>query len=125
MEEVKSENVPTAAGPYSQAVKAGGFVFCSGQIGLDPKTNQFVEGGVEEQTEQVLKNLAEVLKAAGAEFKNVVRCDIFLTDINDFVKVNEIYAKYFSTDPRPARQTVEVSNLPKGAKVEISCIAQI
>lgn len=124
MEEIKSDKVPAVVGPYSQAVKVKNLIFCSGQIGLDPNTNQLVEG-VEAQTEQVLKNLREVLKATGADYMDVLRCDIFLTDINNFAKVNDIYGKYFSNDPKPARQTVEVSNLPKGALIEISCIASI
>lgn len=124
MEEIKSDKVPAVVGPYSQAVKVKNLIFCSGQIGLDPNTNQLVEG-VEAQTEQVLKNLREVLKATGADYMDVLRCDIFLTDINNFAKVNDIYSKYFSNDPKPARQTVEVSNLPKGALIEISCIASI
>ncbi|MBI2022317.1 RidA family protein [Candidatus Daviesbacteria bacterium] len=125
MKEIQSDKVPNAVGPYSQAVKVNGFVFCSGQIGLNPETNQFAGESVEEQTEQILKNLRELLKAASATFADVVRCDIFLTNISDFAKVNEIYSKFFPLDPKPARQTVEVSNLPKGALIEISCIASI
>ena len=125
MEDIKTNKAPQAIGPYSQAIKAHGFVFVSGQIGLDPKTNEFVKGGVEEQAEQVLKNIGEILKAAGADYRDVVKCEIFLTNISDFVKINELYGKYFFSTPKPARQTVEVSNLPKGALIEISCIASI
>lgn len=122
--EIKSKNVPAAAGPYSQAVKAGNFIFCSGQIGLNPKTNTLA-AGVENQTKQSIKNLLAVLKAADASLNNVVRCDIFLVNIANFAKVNEIYGKFFDKNPKPARQTVEVSNLPKGALIEISCIAYL
>ncbi|MDO8452631.1 MAG: Rid family detoxifying hydrolase [bacterium] len=125
LQKIHSKTAPSVVGPYSQAIKAGKFVFCSGQIGLDPKNNSMVKGGVEKETKQVLKNLSMVLKASGVSSKNVVRVDIFLTDINDFAKVNAIYAKCFTTDPKPARQTVAVASLPKGAKIEVSCIAYV
>lgn len=125
LKQIKTKNAPAAVGPYSQAVKAGEFIFCSGQIGLDPKTNNLATGGVEKETKQVLKNLSQVLKAGGSSFKDVVRADIFLTDMNDFSKVNEIYAGYFTDEPKPTRQTVAVAALPKGAKIEISCIAYV
>jgi 2-iminobutanoate/2-iminopropanoate deaminase len=120
---INTDKAPKSAGPYSQAIKAGNFVFCSGQIGLNPKTNQLVTGGVEKETKQTLKNLLEVLKASKLSFKNVVKSEIFLTDIKNFEKVNKIYGEFFLKDPKPARVTVEVSNLPKGASIEISCIA--
>ena len=123
LQQINTVTAPKAVGPYSQAIKVDKFVFCSGQIGLEPKTNTLVEGGVEKEAEQTLKNLSAVLEAAGLSFKNVIRTDIFLTNINDFSKVNEIYGKHFSKDPKPARQTVEVSKLPKGANIEVSCIA--
>lgn len=123
LKKVESQNAPAAIGPYSQAIIANGFLFCSGQLGIDPKTGQLVSGGVEREAEQVMKNLQEVLKAGGTALKDVVRCDIFLTDMNDFLKVNEIYASYFTADPKPARQTVEVAKLPKNGMIEISCIA--
>ncbi len=125
MKEIKTKKAPDAVGPYSQAVKVNGLIFCSGQIAINPKTNQIVSEEIETQTEQVLKNLDEVLKSAGASLSKITRCDIFLTSIKDFAKVNKIYGKFFSNDPKPARQTVEVSNLPKGAKIEISCIAYV
>lgn len=125
LKEIKTQKVPSAAGPYSQAVVAGNFVFCSGQIGLNPKTNTVVKGGTEKEAKQALKNIGNVLKAAGCNFKDVVRVDIFLANIDDFVKVNEVYATFFTNDPKPARQTVEVSKLPKGATIEISCIAYV
>ncbi len=118
-----SDHAPQAIGPYSQAVRIGqGPVFLSGQIPLDPATQTLVEGDITAQTERVMKNLEAVLKAAGCGFGNVVRCGIFLVDLNDFAKVNEVYARYFSENP-PARSTVQVSALPKGARVEIDAIA--
>lgn len=122
LEEIKTDKAPKTVGPYSMAVKTDSLIFVSGQIGIDPTTNNLVEG-VDNQTEQVLKNLSSILEAAGVSLENVVRCDIFLKSIADFAKVNEIYGKYFINNPKPARQTVEVSNLPKGALIEISCIA--
>lgn len=121
--EIMSSNAPKAVGPYSQAVQVGNFVFCSGQIGVDPQTNSLAIGGVETQTEQTLKNLQAVLYAAGCELKDVVKTEIFLTNMNDFLKVNEIYGRFFSEDPKPARQTIGVASLPKNAVIEISCIA--
>lgn len=120
---VATTDAPTAVGPYAQAIAVDNFVFCSGQIGLDPKTQQLVAGGIEEETRQVLQNLSAVLKAAGLTTANVVRCDIFIKNMADFPKINEMYGVFFSADPKPARQTVEVSNLPKNALIEISCIA--
>ena len=123
-EVIQTPQAPKAIGPYSQAISvpAGKMVFLSGQIPLDPATGEMVAGDVTAQTEQVMKNLEAVLTAAGASFGNVVRCGIFLTDLGDFGKVNEVYARYFPTNP-PARATVQVSALPRGAKVEIDCIA--
>jgi 2-iminobutanoate/2-iminopropanoate deaminase len=119
---VSTDKAPGAIGPYSQAVKAGGMVFCSGQIPIDPATGEFVSDDVAEQTEQVLKNLGEVLAAAGSGFGNVVKTTIFLADMGDFATVNEIYGRYF-TDNKPARATVQAARLPRDAKVEIDCIA--
>lgn len=121
---IATENAPGAIGPYSQAVKAGNMVFCSGQIPIDPKTGEFVSDDVAEQTEQVFKNLIEVLKAAGAGLENVVKTTVFLADMNDFSAMNEVYAKYFSEN-KPARATVQAARLPKDARVEIECIAVI
>lgn len=123
MKEIKTDLVPKAVGPYSQAIKVGNLVFCSGQIGLDPKTNTLTKGGIEKETRQTLENLLNLLGASRLNFSNVVRVDIFLIDINDFAKVNEIYDEYFTKNPKPARQTVAVKKLPKGALIEISCIA--
>ncbi len=121
--QIHTDFSPKAIGPYSQAVETGGMVFCSGQLGINPQTGEILAKNIADETKQVLTNLGEVLKAAGLNFSDVVRCDIFLTDLKDFAQVNEVYASFFTTDVKPARQTVEVSNLPKGAKVEISCIA--
>ena len=121
---VHSDDAPKAIGPYSQAVQvpAGTMTFLSGQIPLDPKTMQMVEGDVVDQAEQVMKNLGAVLKASGLDFSHVVRCTIFLTDLADFGKVNEVYGRYFPANP-PARATVQVAALPRGSKVEIDAIA--
>jgi 2-iminobutanoate/2-iminopropanoate deaminase len=119
-----SKEAPKAIGPYSQAVASGGFLFCSGQIGLDPITNTLIPGGVAEQTKQVLRNLEVVLKEVGVLFDDVVKAEIYLVNMDDFGKVNEIYATMFNKEPFPARVTVGVSSLPKGALVEIACIAK-
>jgi 2-iminobutanoate/2-iminopropanoate deaminase len=119
---IKTGRAPQAIGPYSQGVKAGGLLFLSGQIPLDPATGGMVEGDIEVQTERVLDNIAALLEAAGLDFSDVAKSTIYLTDINNFARVNEIYAGRFSTDP-PARSTVEVKGLPRGASVEIEVIA--
>lgn len=124
-EVIQTPNAPAAIGPYSQAVKASGaLVFCSGQIPLDPKTGELVSGSIEAETERVLENLGAVLAAAGASFAQVVRSTIFLTEMSDFAAVNAVYARRFEGAP-PARVTVAVSALPKGARVEIDAIAVI
>ena len=119
---VATEYAPAAIGPYAQAIAAGDFVFCSGQIPLDPTTNQLVEGGIEVQTRRVLDNLAAVLQAGGSSLAQVVKTTIFLADMDDFATVNTIYAEYFQAEP-PARATVEVSRLPRDVRVEIEAIA--
>jgi 2-iminobutanoate/2-iminopropanoate deaminase len=125
MNEVISTNdAPGAIGPYSQAIKAGGLVFCSGQIPIDTATGEFVPGGVAEQTEQVLKNLSAVLEAAGASLESVVKTTVFLADMNDFAAMNEIYGRYFSSN-KPARATVQAARLPRDAHVEIECVATV
>jgi 2-iminobutanoate/2-iminopropanoate deaminase len=121
-ETVSTANAPGAIGPYSQAIKAAGMVFCSGQIPIDPATGEFVSDVVSEQTEQVLKNLSEVLKAAGSSLDQVVKTTVFLADMGDFAEMNEVYGRYFS-DNKPARATVQAARLPRDAKVEIDCIA--
>ena len=121
---VTTEYAPGAIGPYSQAIKAGGLVFCSGQIPINPLSGEFVSDVVGEQTDQVLKNLSEVLKAAGASLDHVVKTTVFLADMNDFAEMNEVYARYFSEN-KPARATVQAARLPRDAKVEIDCIALV
>lgn len=121
---VQTDRAPAAIGPYSQAVIAGDLVFCSGQIALDPSTGAMIDGGVEAETRQVLENLGEVLRAAGARWDDVVKTTIYLTDLSDFQTVNAIYAERFP-GVAPARATVQVSALPKGAKVEVDAIARL
>ncbi len=121
-EQVRTQAAPNPVGPYSQAIRANGFVFASGQIALDPVTNQIVDGGIESQTERVLQNLNAVLGAAGSDLKLVVKTTVFLADMNEFGAMNEIYGKFFGEAP-PARSTVEVSRLPKDVRVEIDVIA--
>jgi 2-iminobutanoate/2-iminopropanoate deaminase len=125
MQPISTKKAPAAIGPYSQAVRAGGFVFLSGQIPLIPGTGQLLEGGIVEQTEQVMSNLAAVLEAAGLTFDHVVRTTIYLQDLGDFQAVNEVYGKRFTRPPQPARSTVQVAALPRGAKVEIDAIAMM
>src|SRR5947208_10502150 len=119
---IATTSAPAAVGPYSQAVRVGNFVFCSGQIPLDPATQQMVTGDISAQTTCVMQNIAAVLQAEGLGFDNIVKTTIFLTNLGDFQTVNELYGSYFKSDP-PARSTVQVSGLPKGAAVEIEVIA--
>jgi 2-iminobutanoate/2-iminopropanoate deaminase len=119
---VKTDRAPGAIGPYSQAIKAGGFVFASGQIPIDPETGAFVPGGVGEQTEQVLKNLSAVLEAAGSSLAQVVKTTVFLADMSEFSAMNEVYGKFFTSAP-PARATVAAAGLPRDARVEIEAVA--
>ena len=121
-EAVSTPDAPQAIGPYSQAIKAGGFVFTAGQVAIDPATGQVVPGEVSAQTERVMKNLAAILQAAGSGFEKVVRCTVFLRNMNDFAAMNEVYGRYFASVP-PARSTVEVARLPKDVLVEIDVIA--
>jgi 2-iminobutanoate/2-iminopropanoate deaminase len=120
---VRTSAAPAAVGPYSQGISVDGFVFCSGQIGLDPASGELVEGGVEAQADRALRNLAAVLDAAGLTMADVVKTTLFLADIADFRRVNEVYARHFS-DPPPARSTFAVGALPKGAQVEVEAIAR-
>ena len=119
---VSTKDAPQAIGPYSQAIKAHGFVFTSGQIAIDPATQQVVAGDVGAQTERVLRNLSEILEAAGSGLGKVLRCTVFLKNMNDFAAMNQVYGKYFGSAP-PARSTVEVARLPKDVLVEIDVIA--
>ena len=119
---ISTEKAPAAIGPYSQAIEANGFVFASGQLPIDPATGQFPEGGIQEQTRQSILNAQAILESAGLSLANVVKTTVFLADMNDFAAMNEVYASFFST-PFPARSAVAVKTLPKGAMVEIECIA--
>jgi 2-iminobutanoate/2-iminopropanoate deaminase len=119
---VVTPQAPRPIGPYSQAVISGGLLFCSGQIGLDPQSGELVQGGIEAQTEQVLKNLVAVLKEAKMGPENVVKTTVYLADFGDFGKMNEVYGRQFAKDP-PARTTIQAAALPKGAKIEIDVIA--
>ena len=121
---VSSDSAPKAIGPYSQAIRAGGFLFVSGQIPLDPVTGAMVDGDIAAQTRRVFANLQAILEAAGASFDHVVRTTVYLADMNDFATVNEIYGTYFSS-PAPARATVQAARLPKDARVEIDLIASL
>lgn len=120
---IQSHAAPAAVGPYSQAIELDGWIFCSGQIGLDATTGKLVEGGIEVETRRVMENLREVLDAAGARLADVVKTSIFLTDLKDFETVNRIYSEHFE-QPYPARSTVQVSALPRSARVEIEVIAR-
>jgi 2-iminobutanoate/2-iminopropanoate deaminase len=122
-ERIFTAGAPAPIGPYSQAVKNGNELFCSGQIPLNPATGEIVEGDVSVQTDQVLKNLGAVLRAAGYDFADVVKTTIFLVDMKDFAAVNAVYEKYFGMS-KPARSTVAVAALPRGARIEIDCIAR-
>jgi len=122
MEKIETSKAPAAIGPYSQALRAGDYLFCSGQIPLEAETGEIVSGGIAEQTRQVLDNLGQVLAAAGIDFSSVVKSTIYLVDLADFAVVNEIYAGYCAS-VAPARATVQVAALPKGALVEIDAVA--
>ena len=113
---------PFQGAPYNQAIKAGGMVFCAGQVGLDPATGSLVDGGVDAQTRRTFENLRAVLEGAGTSLDNIVKTTVFLTDLADFTEMNDVYATYFTSDP-PARSTVQVAGLPGGASVEIEAIA--
>jgi 2-iminobutanoate/2-iminopropanoate deaminase len=119
---VKTPLAPAAIGPYSQGVLVDNTLYVSGQIAIDPETGSMISGSVEAETERVLENLGGVLQAASMTYENVVRCEVFLTDVNDYAQVNEVYTRYFNEMP-PARQAVQVAALPRNARVEISCIA--
>lgn len=124
MQSINTTNAPAAIGPYSQAVQSNGFLFCSGQLGIDPAAGKLTSEDIESQTAQILKNINALLNAANLDLKDVVKTTIFLTSMNDFKTVNDIYAAHFGTY-KPARSTVQVSQLPLGAKIEIECIAEI
>ncbi|KAI9268024.1 endoribonuclease L-PSP [Phascolomyces articulosus] len=119
---VQTANAPAAIGPYAQAIKVNGFVYTSGQIPIIPATGDLIEGGVVEQTKQVLTNLSEVLKASNSDLTKVIKTTVFLKDMNDFVAMNEVYGSFFS-EHQPARSAVQVARLPKDVAVEIECVA--
>jgi 2-iminobutanoate/2-iminopropanoate deaminase len=121
---IKTENAPAAIGPYSQAIKANGFVYVSGQIPIDPHTGEFVAGGITEQTARVLKNLTAVLEAAGSSLEQVVKTTVFLADMKEFSSMNEVYKDFFPSPP-PARSTVAAAGLPRDARVEIEAVALV
>lgn len=123
--QISTDQAPQAIGPYSQAVRAGSYLFIAGQIGMDPATGKLIDDSIEEQTEQVLNNIEAILAADGLTFENIVKSDVFLADFKDFPSMNKIYAERFSSGIKPARATVEVSKLPLGAKIEIVCVAYI
>ena len=122
MEKISTKKAPMAIGPYSQAIKAGGFVFCSGQIAIDPKTNEFKPGTIIEETTRVIENLKAVLEQANSGLEKTTKVTVYLLNIDNFTEMNKVYEKYFLN--KPARSTIEVSRLPKGAKVEIDAIAE-
>jgi len=121
---IQTSEAPEPLGPYSQAVSSGKMLFVSGQIPLDPQTGEFVTGNIEEETKMVMRNIQAILQAGGTDFSRVVKCSIFVKDLNDFSRINQVYGDYFPQQP-PARETVEVNRLPKDVNVEISCIAII
>ena len=123
MNAISTTNAPAAIGPYSQAIKVGELVFVSGQLPIDPATGAFAEGGIKELTRQSLTNMKAILEEAGTSLANVVKTTVFLADMNDFAAMNEVYAEFFAA-PFPARSAVAIKTLPKGALVEIECIAQ-
>jgi len=123
LKEIQTNEAPEAVGPYSQGTQTGEFIFVSGQLPVDPKTGQKVEEDIKVQTDRVIENIKAVLNAVGLDLSQVVRCDVFLKDMNNFKDMNEVYASKFVTDPKPARQAVQVGQLPIDAMVEISCIA--
>ena len=121
---IATDKAPKAIGPYSQAIKSNGFIFCAGQIPLDPVTGTIISGGIQEQTQRVLENVEEVLLAAGSSLEKVVKAQVFLSDMANFPVMNEVYASFFS-EPYPARDTFQVAKLPKDALVEISVVAVV
>ncbi len=122
---IQTKNAPAPVGPYNQAVVANGILYVSGQIAINPETGELESGGIKSETERVMQNLAGVLAEANTTFENVIKCTIFMTDMGNYAAINEVYSRYFNNDTAPAREAVEVSNLPKYVNVEISCIATV
>ncbi len=124
MEIIYSKNAPEPIGPYSQAVLVNGLLYISGQIAINPKTQELIKGSIESETTQVMENIGSILKEASTDFSKVIKSSIFIKNMNDFTKVNQVYGKYFNEN-YPARETIEVSKLPKNSNIEISCIASV
>ena len=124
MEIIYSKNAPEPIGPYSQAVLVNGLLYISGQIAINPKTQELIQGSIESETTQVMENIGSILKEASTDFSKVIKSSIFIKNMNDFTKVNQVYGKYFNENS-PARETIEVSKLPKNSNIEISCIASV
>ena len=124
MEIIYSKNAPKPIGPYSQAVLVHGLLYISGQIAINPKTQELIKGSIESETTQVMENIGSILKEASTDFSKVIKSSIFIKNMNDFTKVNQVYGKYFNENS-PARETIEVSKLPKNSNIEISCIASV
>lgn len=122
---IQTKNAPAPVGPYNQAVIANGILYVSGQIAINPETGELETGGIKSETERVMLNIAGVLAEANTTFDNVIKCTIFMTDMENYAAINEVYSRYFNDDTAPAREAVEVSNLPKYVKVEISCMATV
>lgn len=125
LRKIETDKAPKAIGPYSQAIVAGDYLFASGQIAINPETRKLAEGGIKEQTARVFDNLEAILKEYGIDFSRVVKATVYLKDMKDFAEMNAIYAARFSSEPKPARETVQVAGLPMGALVEISCVAYL
>jgi 2-iminobutanoate/2-iminopropanoate deaminase len=122
---IQTKYAPAPVGPYNQAVIANGILYVSGQIAIDPATGELETGGIKSETERVMQNIAGVLAEANTTFDNVIKCTIFMTDMGNYAAINEVYSRYFNDETAPAREAVEVSNLPKYVKVEISCMATV
>jgi 2-iminobutanoate/2-iminopropanoate deaminase len=123
IKKIETKEAPAAIGPYSQGVQVDGFVFVSGQLPVNPKTGKLVEEDIKVQTERVIENIRAILKVSGLDLSHVVRCDVFLSDMNNFSDMNQVYASKFTSDPKPARQAFQVVRLPLNAMIEISCVA--
>lgn len=122
---IETKNAPSPVGPYNQAIIANGILYCSGQIAIDPASGELITDDITKETTQVMNNIKAILQAAGSSFEQVIKCSIFMADMNDYAAINSVYAKYFDEATAPAREAVEVANLPKFVHVEISCMALV
>jgi 2-iminobutanoate/2-iminopropanoate deaminase len=122
---IQTKNAPAPVGPYNQAIIANGILYCSGQIAINPETGELELSDIKSETERVMQNIGGVLTEAGTNFENVIKCTIFMSDMGDYAAINEVYSRYFNDETAPAREAVEVANLPKYVNVEISCIATV